>query len=104
MPKRIKISEARAKLPELARYLRRRPTEVVLIEHRDLDERLALTTERHIRLLQTMVKELKANGSSDFTLAGSITTDLTDDDLEEALQADRKQQERLSESKARRFR
>jgi hypothetical protein len=104
MPRRIRISEARAKLPQLAQYLHRRPTEVVLIEHRDLEERLALTTESHIRLLRTMVKELKAAGGRPFKLAGSMTTDLSDEDLEAALRSDRRRQERRSERKLRKMR
>ena len=104
MPKTVRISEARAKLPELAQYLHHRPTEVVLIEHRDLKERLALTTERHIRLLKTMIKELKGKSTRPFRLAGTITTALTDDELEAILQAARKQQERRSERKLRKVR
>lgn len=103
MARPISISEARAKLLELAQYLQRRPTEVVLIQHRDRPERLALTTESHIRFLKTMVRELKKNGSRPFKVAGSMTTELSDHELEAALQEDRKQRARTSESKLRKI-
>lgn len=92
MAKRIKISEARAKLPQLAQYLRRRPAEVVIIEHRDLDEQLVLTTESYVRYLRTTIRELQKNGGKPFKLAGSVTSELSDEQLEMTLRQDRSRQ------------
>lgn len=103
MPRHIKISEARGKLPELAKYLVRHPDQVVWVEHRDLGERLALTTETHLRYLETMVRELRKQVSRPFKLAGSVTTDLNDQELEAALRAIREEQARLGEEKFRRL-
>ncbi len=103
MPRRMKISEARAKLPELAKYLVSHPDQVVLVEHRDLDDRIALTTERHLRYLETLVTELKAQVSRPFRLAGSITSAFGDEALERALREVREEQSQLQEKKLRRL-
>lgn len=103
MARRIKISEARGKLPELAKYLVSHPDQVVWVEHRDLGERLALTTEAHIRYLETMVRELRKQVSRPFKLAGSITTDLDDRELEAALRETKEEQARLWEEKLERL-
>lgn len=101
MARRVKISEARTRLPELAKFLMRYPDEVVLVEHRDLEKRLALTTEDHIRYLEAMAKELRKKASSPFELAGSVTSKLSDAELEAALEAMREEQERVRETKLR---
>ena len=87
MTRRLKISEARGKLPQLAKYLARHPAEVVLVDHRDLDDRIALTTEGHLRYLEAAVRELKKQVARPFRLAGSISSDLSDEELEAALGA-----------------
>lgn len=101
MTKRLKISEARGKLPQLAKFLADHPGEVVLVEHRDLDHRIALTTEGHIRYLETVAKELKKQVSRPFKLAGSIASSLSDDQLEAALRTMREEQATLREQKSR---
>ena len=85
MPRSINISEARARLPELARYLRRSPSRVVFIEHRDMEERLALITEGRLRYLEALVAAAARRADSAFRLAGSMSSALTDDELEQAL-------------------
>jgi Ni,Fe-hydrogenase maturation factor len=97
MSRQINISEARGKLPELAQLLVRSPGEVVWIEHRDLDERLALTTESHIQRLQLLVKELRKQVTRPFKLAGSLESELSDEEIEVSLQAIRKEQNRLED-------
>lgn len=101
MARRINISQARGKLPELAKFLMQYPDQVVLVEHRDLEKRLALTTEDHIRYLETTAKELRKEASRPFKLAGSITSKLSDGELEAALKQMRKEQERLRAKKVR---
>jgi hypothetical protein len=101
MPKPINISEARGKLPELARYLARHPDRVVLVEHRDLDERIALTTERHLRYLEAVVQELKSRVSRPFRLEGSVTSSLSDEELDAALEKLRAERAKAAEARLR---
>jgi hypothetical protein len=72
MKSHLGISEARARLPELAKRLAAMPGRVEYISHRDLDEDLALTTRAHIEYLEALVKELRARNASEFALAGSV--------------------------------
>ena len=99
MPRRLRISEMRARLPELAKYLSRWPHETVLIEHRDMKERLALVTERHLRYLQSIVDGAKRRRTGSFKLAGSISSRLSDEAIEEALAAMAKEQGTRAEAK-----
>jgi hypothetical protein len=97
----LSISEARSKLPELAHRLAASPGSVEYIAHRDLDEDLALTTRSHIRYLETTMEELRKQVAKPFILAGSITSDLSDDELDAALSAGREEQRALAEAKLR---
>lgn len=99
--RRLNISEARSKLPELAKFLAQHSDQVILVEHRDLEETIALTTEGHLRYLETAVKELKKQICKPFKLAGSITSQLSDEELEEALKELREEQARLGDQKLR---
>src|SRR3972149_10589043 len=83
----LSISEARARLPELARYWRGEPAGVVFIEHRDRAERLALITERRLRYLESLVGASMVREGGSFQLAGSMTSELDDEELEKALMA-----------------
>jgi len=85
MSRKLSISEARAKLPELARRLVKSPGRVEIITHRDLDEDIAMTTSSYIRYLEDSVQELRHRAGG-FKLAGSVTSSLTDDELEGALE------------------
>lgn len=89
----ISISEARARLPELARFLAGTPEGVILIEHRDRAERLALITERRLRYLESLLTASLVREGESFLLAGSMTSDLDDDGLEEALSALKREDE-----------
>ena len=99
MAKRFSISEARDKLPQIAKLLRRSPHEVVLVEHRDVDERLAIVSEQHLRDLESLVKTLKAKLTQPFQLAGSINSNLSDNELEDALKTMREEQKSIAESR-----
>lgn len=99
MARHISISEARGKLPQIARLLKRSPDKVVLIEHRDMDDRLAIMSERHLRNLESIVKSLKEQFSKPFRLAGSMESRLSDRDLEKALESIRKEQETAAATK-----
>jgi hypothetical protein len=95
---RLSISEARARLPELAQLVMEAPGRAIIIEHRDFEERLVLTTESSIKALETTVKNTPT--APVFKLAGSMTSDLSDDELEAAMIALR---QRSSEEAARRI-
>lgn len=101
MARSISISEARAQLPALAKYLRRSPREVVFIEHRDLPERLALTTESHLRYLESLVEAAAKQGAGRFKLAGSMTSSSSDDEIEEELAKIKREGLERSNAKAR---
>lgn len=83
-PLRISISEARARLPELAQRAMAAPNGVIIIEHRYHNANLVLTTEAHYRMLEA--KAHKRNKGK-FKLAGSISTDLSPEELEAAIEA-----------------
>ena len=86
----LSISEARARLPELAQRAIDSPDPRIYIRHRDRKERLVLTTESHIRMLEAVVTNLRKRlGRPDFRLEGSASTDLSADDLAAALAAGR---------------
>jgi PHD/YefM family antitoxin component YafN of YafNO toxin-antitoxin module len=86
MTLRVSISEARARLPELAQRAMDAPGEPIIIEHRDRQERLVLTTESHLLMLEATVAELrKARAGGPFKLAGSLQSDLSDEQLEAVL-------------------
>lgn len=87
MTKPLSISEARSKLPQIAQSLVREAGAVVYIEHRDLDERLAVTTESHLRYLETMVEQLRQRVARPFSLAGSIETELSAEGVEAEIAA-----------------
>ncbi len=97
----MNISEARAKLPELAKRVAATPGMVEYIEHRDLPEHLALTTASHIQFLETMVAELRRRTTQPFSLEGSIRSKLSDEELEASLAAARKEQAERATSKMR---
>jgi hypothetical protein len=80
---RLSISEARARLPELAQLVMEAPGRAIIIEHRDFQERLVLTTESSIQALETAVKN--APKATEFRLAGSMSSDLSDEELEAAM-------------------
>ncbi len=96
MNRKLNISEARGRLPEIAKFLSSHPDQVILVEHRDLPETMALTTARHLRYLETVVEELRKQASRPFKLAGSITSRLSDEDLDNALAEGRKSQAELA--------
>jgi hypothetical protein len=93
MARSISISEARGKLPQIAKFLKKSPREVVYIEHRDMDDRLAIVSERHLRNLESIVKSLKDRFSKPFRLAGTIESKLSDQELERVLDSVKKDQE-----------
>ena len=99
---RLSISEARARLPELAQLVMATPGRAIIIEHRDFQERLVLTTESSIKALETAVKNAPKEPPT-FKLAGSITSDLTDEELDRALRETRRQWSKDAERRAERW-
>jgi hypothetical protein len=98
--KPLNISEARARLPELARFLARNPANIVLVQHRDLDDRIALITERRLRYLENMIAEMKKQLTRPFTVAGSMSSELGDPELAATLDTLKSEAASASGSKA----
>lgn len=90
--RKLSISEARSRLPELAHRVASSPGAVEYIEHRDLDQTLALTTKGHLLYLEAMVRELRKRVAKPFTLAGSIVAVADGAAVEAALAAVREEQ------------
>ena len=99
MSKRMSISEARQKLFELVEYVSTQEEAVVFIEHRDKAEKVVLLSEARLRFLETHVRELKKQKSSPFNLAGSITSELSDEALEASLKTLQKEASTLTSTK-----
>jgi hypothetical protein len=89
MRMKISISEARARLPELAQSVMDSPGRVIIIEHRDRKERVVLTAESYLRSLERKAAAMSEQEKPPFKLWGSMTSDLSDDELEAALAATR---------------
>lgn len=87
MARRTSISEARAHLPELARRVAATPGRVEYISHRDLEEDIAVTTRSHLRFLEDSLNALRARAACSFAMAGSMTTDRSDAELDAALES-----------------
>ncbi len=86
MAEKLTISEARARLPELARKVVSEPGAVEYIAHRDLPDDLALTSARHLRSLEKTIEDLRRRlNMTPFKLAGSLATELDEDALEGVL-------------------
>lgn len=99
MPRKLNISEARARLPELARHVSESDEPVVLIEHRDLAGALALTTQAHLDYLNTLVEQLRKRLGEPFVLAGSVESELGADALETELITLREEERRLADAR-----
>jgi PHD/YefM family antitoxin component YafN of YafNO toxin-antitoxin module len=100
MKKRLTVSEARAKLFDLVEYVTDTPDAAVVIEHRNRKGRAVLVDESHYQYLEAMASEIKKQAKP-FRLVGSIESDLSADELEEAMEENRREQARLAEEKFR---
>jgi PHD/YefM family antitoxin component YafN of YafNO toxin-antitoxin module len=99
MTKRVKISEARAKLFDLVDFVIDAEDDVVLIEHRDRTERAALLSERYLRYLTGSLEQLKGHGRQEFRLAGSIRLLVSEEALERSIAASRAREDRKAEQR-----
>jgi hypothetical protein len=98
----LSISEARARLPELAQRAMDSPDNRVYIRHRDRKERLVLTTESHLEMLEAMVKNLRKRlGWPGFKLEGSAATEMDADELAVAIAAGRESERAAAVQRAR---
>lgn len=73
---------------------------MVFIEHRDRVERLALITERRLRYLESLAGASSVREGGSFQLAGSMTSDLDDEELENALMAVKREGEDRAQTKS----
>jgi len=87
MSRPTSISEARARLPELARRVAGTPGRVEYISHRDLEDDVAMTTRSHLRFLEDSLRALRARTAGAFSLSGSMATEVGDAELDAALDA-----------------
>jgi len=85
MERPMGISEARARLPELARRIVAAPGRVEYITHRDLEEDIVMTTRSHLRFLEDSLAEMRRRSASSFRLAESMSSDLPDEAIEATL-------------------
>jgi PHD/YefM family antitoxin component YafN of YafNO toxin-antitoxin module len=99
MDKKLKISEARAKLFELVDYVTSEEQRVVLIERRDKPERAALVSEGHLRYLYATIEGLERKDRSPFRLKGSMNLLVGPEELEAALAEGRRKQAELAARK-----
>lgn len=88
----IGIAEARRRLPELAARVARRVGEVVVIENQRRGERVMLAAEAYVRNLEAIVAETR-EGRGAFVLAGSMSSGLDGDALEQAMRDLRREAE-----------
>ncbi len=87
MSRSIPISEARARLPELARRVASTQGRVEYISHRDLEDDIAMISRSHLRFLEDSLRELRGRTAGAFTLSGSMATDLGEAGLDAELDA-----------------
>lgn len=99
MERKLKISEARAKLFALVDYVTREEQGVVLIERRDRPERAALVSEEHLRYLYATIEGLERRGRAPFRLRGSMKLLVSPEELESALAEGRREQAELAARK-----
>ncbi|MGH7504574.1 MAG: hypothetical protein ACRELX_02945 [Longimicrobiales bacterium] len=81
----VNISDARARLPELARRVVEDPQAIVVIENRRLSGRAVLIAEERFQILEAAASMLRGGMEASFQLAGSIATALDDADLDAAV-------------------
>ena len=66
----------------------------------DMKERLALVTESRLRYLEALVAAAAQQSASSFKLAGSVTSELSDEELARALNSIKADQLARSDAKA----
>lgn len=99
MERKLKISEARARLFDLVDYVTREERGVVLIERRDRPERAALVSEEHLRYLYATIDGLERKSRTPFRLKGSMKLMVSPEELESALAEGRREQAELATRK-----
>jgi hypothetical protein len=82
---RVPISAARSRLFELADTVRTSDNTVVVFEQRGERENVALVREARLAYLESLAAEAESREAKTFRLQGSMTTDLSPEELEEAL-------------------
>ena len=75
------MSRARPRLFELAELVRRGDDTVVVLEQRGRGEGVALVREARLNYLEDRVKQIEKEEEKPFKLAGSMSTDLSADEL-----------------------
>jgi PHD/YefM family antitoxin component YafN of YafNO toxin-antitoxin module len=98
--KRMTVSEARANLYDLVEYVTGTPDSSVVIERRSRKGRAVLVDEGHYRYLEAVAGEVRKEAESrPFRLAGSMRSHLSEDELDDWLDRNRKEQAELARKK-----
>lgn len=87
----VPISAGRKALFQLTDLVRKSDDTVVVFEQRGATERVALVRESRLAYLEAQVAELEKRNETPFKLAGSLTTDLDDETLEQMLRQIRRE-------------
>jgi len=87
---RIPLTKARSRLFELADLVRQAEDTAVIFEQRGRTEGVALVREARLKYLEDRVMQMEKQHDKPFTVAGSLTSSLEDDELEQVLKALRK--------------
>lgn len=84
------MSKARSRLFELTELVRRSDDAVVVLEQRGRGEGVALVREARLNYLEDRVNKTDKTPEKPFKLRGSISTDLSDEELLELMKELRK--------------
>lgn len=87
---RMPLTKARSRLFELADLVRESDETTVVFEQRGRPEGVVLVREARLKYLEDRVGQMEKELDKPFTLAGSLSSPLEDEDLERALKALRK--------------
>jgi hypothetical protein len=88
---RMPLTKARSRLFELANLVRQAADDTtVVFEQRGHSEGVALVREARLKYLEDRVMQMDKDLDKPFTLAGSLSSPLDDQDLEQVLKALRK--------------
>lgn len=83
---RVPISAARKHLFDLTELVRNSPDTIVVLEQRGRTEHVAMVREARLAYLEEQVARLAGAQEPRFQLAGSLSSDVGDAELETALQ------------------
>ena len=87
---RMPLTTARSRLFEIAELVRRGADDAVILDQRGHAEGIALVRESRLKYLEDRVMQMDKELDKPFTVAGSLTSPLEEEELEQVLKALRK--------------